>query len=44
LLDSIDPFEIKDTNKIGKKNLIFKEIFYVRKTKLFKKNKFFKFN
>jgi len=30
LLDIIEPYEISDCNKIGKKNLIFKEVFYVR--------------
>lgn len=30
-LEILEPYEISDSNKLGKKNLIFKEIFYVRK-------------
>lgn len=34
-LEIIEPYEIKDTNVLGKKNLIFKEIFYVKNFKIF---------
>jgi hypothetical protein len=30
LLEIIEPYEIKESSTIGRKNLIFKEIFYVR--------------
>jgi hypothetical protein len=33
LLEIIEPYEIKETTKIAKTNLVFKEIFYVRKEK-----------
>lgn len=31
LIDMVNPYEINDDVKLDKKNMIFKEIFYVRK-------------